>query len=156
VSNCVDVTIDTAKHNKENGWNGGVVKTADRYESDLTAVDPLTGEVEKTTHLSYPNYSGTLVTGGGLVFLGLTDGTFAAFDDMTLDQLWKVNIGSGFSAPPMTFAFDGKQYVAVVSGPSSPSPIEEHQHAGTQGDAKRHGALRVRALGAIVSWPESG
>jgi alcohol dehydrogenase (cytochrome c) len=116
MSNCVDVTIDTAKHNKEKGWNGGAVKTADRYESDLTAIDPLTGEIRKTTHLPYANYSGTLVTAGGLVFLGLTDGTFAAFDDATLDQMWKVNIGSGFSAPPMTFALDGKQYVAIVSG----------------------------------------
>ena len=117
-STCVDVTIDTARHNKEKGWNGGAVKTADRYESDLTAIDPLTGEIKKTTHLPYANYSGTLVTAGGLVFLGLTDGTFAAFDDATLDQMWKVNIGSGFSAPPMTFAIDGKQYVAIVSGPS--------------------------------------
>jgi alcohol dehydrogenase (cytochrome c) len=118
MSNCVDVTIDTARHNKEKGWNGGAVKTADRYESDLTAIDPLTGEIKKTTHLPYANYSGALVTAGGLVFLGLTDGTFAAFDDATLDQMWKVNIGSGFSAPPMTFAIDGKQYVAIVSGPS--------------------------------------
>jgi alcohol dehydrogenase (cytochrome c) len=118
MSNCSDVTIDTERHNKEKGWNGGAVKTTDRYESDLTAVDPLTGEIKRTTHLRYANYSGTLATGGGLVFLGLTDSTFAAFDDTTLDQLWRVNIGSGFSAPPMTFEVDGKQYVAIVSGPS--------------------------------------
>jgi alcohol dehydrogenase (cytochrome c) len=118
MSNCSNVTIDTEKHNKEKGWNGGNVATPDRYESDLTAVDPLSGDVRKTTHLRYANYSGTLATGGGLVFLGLTDGTFAAFDDTTLDQLWRVNIGSGFSAPPMTFEVDGKQYVAIVSGPS--------------------------------------
>jgi alcohol dehydrogenase (cytochrome c) len=69
-------------------------------------------------HFSYPNYSGTLATGGGLVFLALLDGTVAAFDDTTLEQLWKINVGSGFSAPPMTFEINGKQYVAIVSGPS--------------------------------------
>jgi len=69
-------------------------------------------------HLRYPNYAGTIATGGGLVFNALLDGTVAAFDDTTLDELWKINIGSGFSAPPMTFAVDGKQYVAIVSGPS--------------------------------------
>jgi alcohol dehydrogenase (cytochrome c) len=69
-------------------------------------------------HLSYPNFSGTLATGGGLVFLALLDGTVAAFDDTTLDELWKINVGSGFSAPPMTFEVNGKQYVAIVSGPS--------------------------------------
>jgi alcohol dehydrogenase (cytochrome c) len=69
-------------------------------------------------HLSYPNFSGTLATGGGLVFLALLDGTVAAFDDTTLDELWKINVGSGFSAPPMTFEVNGKQYIAIVSGPS--------------------------------------
>jgi len=79
----------------------------------------VTGEIKKTVHLQYPNYSRTVSTGGGLVFLGLTDGTVAAFDDTTLEQLWKINVGSGFSAPPMTFEVGGKQYIAIASGPSS-------------------------------------
>src|SRR5262245_57003913 len=116
---CSDVTIDTAKHSKDRGWNGGAYKTADRYESNLTAIDPVTGEIKKSVHLQYPNYSGTLATGGGLIFLGLMDGTVAAFDDNTLEQLWKINVGSGFSAPPMTFEAGGKQYIAIAAGPSA-------------------------------------
>jgi outer membrane protein assembly factor BamB len=46
-------------------------------------------------------------TGGGLVFLALFDGTVAAFDDTTLEQLWKINVGSGFTAPPMTYEING-------------------------------------------------
>ena len=115
---CDDMIINTTKHSKELGWNGGGYSTKDRYESNLTAIDPLSGEIKKNIHLRYPNYSGTLVTAGGLVFMGLTDGTFAAFDDTTLDELWKVNVGSGFSAPPMTFEVNGKQYLAIISGPS--------------------------------------
>ena len=118
LSNCSTITIDREKHSKERGWNGGLAATAERWESDLKAADPLTGEIRKTVHLSYPNFSGTLATGGGLVFLALLDGTVAAFDDTTLDQLWKINVGSGFSAPPMTFEVNGKQYIAIVSGPS--------------------------------------
>jgi alcohol dehydrogenase (cytochrome c) len=30
-----------------------------------------------------------------------------------------MNVGSGFSAPPMTFEVNGKQYVAITSGPSA-------------------------------------
>ena len=116
---CVTVTIDQQKHTKERGWNGGLSQTDERFESNLTAVDPLTGEIKKNVHLRYPNYSGTVATAGGLIFLGLLDGTVAAFDDTTLDELWHTNVGSGFSAPPMTFAVNGRQYVAIVSGPSA-------------------------------------
>jgi alcohol dehydrogenase (cytochrome c) len=115
---CDYMTIDTERHSKEKGWNGGSYKTPDRYESSLTAIDPVSGEIKHTAHLNYPNYSGTLATAGGLIFLGLTDGTVEAFDDATLAPLWKVNVGSGFSSPPMTFAVNGKQYLAITAGPS--------------------------------------
>ena len=119
LSNCEDVSIDTAKHSKERGWNGGAFKTAERYESNLTAVDPVTGEIRKSVHLRYPNYAGALTTSGGLVFNALLDGTIAAYDDVTLDELWKFNVGSGISAPPMSFEVKGRQYVAIASGASA-------------------------------------
>jgi alcohol dehydrogenase (cytochrome c) len=115
---CMEVAVDREKHTKAKGWNGGSYTTDERIESNLTAVDPTTGEIKKNVHLRYPNYSGTLATSGGLVFLALLDGTVAAFDDTTLDEMWKINVGSGFSAPPMTFETGGKQYIAIVSGPS--------------------------------------
>jgi alcohol dehydrogenase (cytochrome c) len=118
MTGCMNVEIDRAKHNAERGWNGGSYTSIGRMESNLTAVDPATQEIKKSVHLRYPNFSGTLSTGGGLVFIGLLDGTIAAFDESTLDELWKVNVGSGFSAPPMTFEVNGKQYVAIASGPS--------------------------------------
>jgi alcohol dehydrogenase (cytochrome c) len=39
-----------------------------------------------------------------------------ALDDQTLEELWSVNVGTGFNAPPMTYAVGGKQYIAVASG----------------------------------------
>jgi alcohol dehydrogenase (cytochrome c) len=116
LSNCASVTIDRERHNKERGWQGGVSTITDRWESDLTAVDPVTQEVKKSIHLRYPNSSGTLSTAGGLVFLALLDGMVAAYDDTTLDELWKINLGTPFKAPPMTFEVNGKQYLAIASG----------------------------------------
>jgi alcohol dehydrogenase (cytochrome c) len=119
---CEIVTNDTDLVKREKGWygrTGGGYKVDSRYESNLTAVDPVTLEVKKNAHLPYPNYSGTLATAGGVVFVALLDGTVAAFDDTTLDPLWKINVGSGFAAPPMTFEVGGKQYVAIASGASS-------------------------------------
>jgi hypothetical protein len=44
---------DREKHNKEGGWNGGLSQTTERFESNLTAVDPVTGEIKKSVHLRY-------------------------------------------------------------------------------------------------------
>ncbi len=144
LSNCVTVTIDREKHNAQRGWNGGLSQTEERWESNLTAADPLTGEVKKSVHLRYPNYSGTLATGGGVVFLALLDGTVAAYDDTTLDELWKINVGSGFSAPPMTFEVSGKQYVAIVSGPS---PVAKGRLVNTPELKEQRNALVLYVFG---------
>jgi alcohol dehydrogenase (cytochrome c) len=122
---CVVVTQDPSLSNKASDWKGGTYKQTERFESELTVADPFTGEIKKTVHVPYPNYSGTLSTAGGLVFTGFTDGTFAAYDDTTLDQLWKINVGTGFNAPPMTFEAGGKQYVAILAGLS---PIARSKH----------------------------
>jgi alcohol dehydrogenase (cytochrome c) len=120
---CEDVTNDKAlvAREKDKGWlarTGGGYRVIERYESELIAIDPVTGELKKRVRLRYPNYSGALVTGGGLVFIALMDGTIAAYDETTLEELWKFNVGSGFSAPPMTFAVNGRQYLAIAAGPS--------------------------------------
>ena len=120
---CEDVTSDKAlvAREKDKGWlarTGGGYRVLERYESELIAIDPVTGELKKRVRLRYPNYSGALATGGGLVFIALMDGTIAAYDETTLEELWKFNVGSGFSAPPMTFAVNGRQYLAIAAGPS--------------------------------------
>jgi alcohol dehydrogenase (cytochrome c) len=120
---CEDVTNDKAlvAREKNKGWlarTGGGYRVIERYESELIAIDPVTGELKKRVRLRYPNYSGALATGGGLVFIALMDGTIAAYDETTLEELWKFNVGSGFSAPPMTFAVNGRQYLAIAAGPS--------------------------------------
>ena len=57
-------------------------------------------------------------TGGGLVFGGDVAGDFRALDDATGKVLWETNIGAPVSGYPVSFAVDGKQYVAVTTGPS--------------------------------------
>jgi alcohol dehydrogenase (cytochrome c) len=57
-------------------------------------------------------------TAGGLVFGGDAAGRFKALDDKTGKVLWEVNLGSPVSGFPISYAVDGKQYVAVATGPS--------------------------------------
>jgi alcohol dehydrogenase (cytochrome c) len=139
---CEWVTNDkTIGAKRSEGWyvrSGGGYKVDSRYESTLTAVDPVTQEIKKKVRLAYPNYSGALSTAGGIVVIALMDGTVAAYDDSTLDELWKINLGSGFGAPPMSFEVNGKQYIAIASGPSPTSrtkllatPELKDQHSAT-------------------------
>src|SRR5207302_3601157 len=95
---------------------GGGIRLLERTESEIVVADPFTGEVENRVRASYPNFSAALTTAGGLLFTGLGDGTFVAYDDTSLEPLWKINVGSGFNAPPMTFEVGGSQYVAILSG----------------------------------------
>jgi alcohol dehydrogenase (cytochrome c) len=61
-------------------------------------------------------HSTLLSTGGGLVFLGTTDGYVEALDAKTGNSLWKFNVGSGVHGGVISYAVDGKQYIAVASG----------------------------------------
>ncbi len=123
---CVALTRDSSLSNKAGDWKGGAYKQNERYETDFLAMDPLTGEIKGKVHVPYPNYGGTLATAGGVVFTGYTDGTLVAYDDTTLQQLWKINVGVGFNAPPMTFEVNGKQYIGVLAGLSR---IARSKHA---------------------------
>jgi alcohol dehydrogenase (cytochrome c) len=59
-----------------------------------------------------------VATGGGLVFGGDVAGRFKAYDDETGQVLWETDLGSPVSGYPISFAVDGRQYVAVTTGPS--------------------------------------
>ena len=145
MTSCNQLTLDPSLSNKAGDWKGATFKNIERNETDLVLADPLTGEIKKKVHIQYPNTSGALATAGGLVFTGYTDGTFVAYDDMTLEQLWKINVGIGFNAPPMTFEVDGKQYIAVLSGLSRISQ-RRHSHTPELKEQRNQTMLFVFAL----------
>ena len=97
-------------------FTGGAVRTPDRLYGSLKAVDPTTGETKAAQKLTYPNMAGVLATAGNLIFLGHYDGTFAAYDAKTLNEVWSFNVGSPIQAPPVSYSVNGKQYVAVLVG----------------------------------------
>lgn len=88
--------------------------------STLTAVDLADGgriawSVRSASRLS----AGTLATAGGLVFSGEEDGHLDAHDARDGRVLWRFQCGAGISGPAMTYALDGKQYLAVAAGGAS-------------------------------------
>ncbi len=115
VEGCSDITNDHERHVKGKFDGGGFVNK-ERSWSSIVAVDPTTSEVKFRKDLPYPIFGGTLSTAGGVVVTGMIDGTIVALDENSLEELWKFNAGTGFNAPPMTYAVDGKQYIAIASG----------------------------------------
>jgi alcohol dehydrogenase (cytochrome c) len=59
---------------------------------------------------------GTMTTAGGLVFFGDDAQSFEAIDARDGKPLWHFNTGQEMSASPMSYAVQGKQYVAIASG----------------------------------------
>jgi len=59
---------------------------------------------------------GTMTTAGGLLFFGDDAQSFEAVDAQTGTPLWHFNTGQGMHASPMSYAVNGKQYVAIAAG----------------------------------------
>jgi alcohol dehydrogenase (cytochrome c) len=57
-----------------------------------------------------------MTTAGGLVFFGDDAGSLEAIDSQSGKPLWHFGTGQEISASPMTYAADGKQYVAIAAG----------------------------------------
>ncbi|MFQ5417888.1 MAG: PQQ-dependent dehydrogenase, methanol/ethanol family [Myxococcota bacterium] len=82
----------------------------------LTAWDPVgRRQVWRVIH-DHPVNGGVLSTAGDLVFQGSGSGVFAAYAAETGEKLWESDIGIGVMAPPISYAVDGVQYIAVMAG----------------------------------------
>ena len=63
------------------------------------------------------NFGGTIVTAGGLVFIGATmDEKFHAYDKANGKLLWEYQLPAGGYATPSTYMVNGKQYVVIAAG----------------------------------------
>jgi alcohol dehydrogenase (cytochrome c) len=111
-------TVDTRDPSKVYGLSmPGIITPGTDKVGTVWAISAETGK----TLWKYEQRAGTLslvATGGGLVFGGDANGRFRAFDDRSGKVLWETNLGSPVSGYPVTFAVNGKQYVAVSTGPS--------------------------------------
>jgi alcohol dehydrogenase (cytochrome c) len=107
-------------------FTGGAPEWPVALYGGLKAIDPVTGETKAAAKLKYPNLSGALATAGNLVFLGHLDGTFSAYDAKTLAEVWSFNTGTGINAPAISYAVNGKQYIAVLVGSRQPLNIMQN------------------------------
>jgi alcohol dehydrogenase (cytochrome c) len=99
---------------------GGSQRTADdpKPERILKAIDIQTGAIRWTLPQPGPaqSWGGTLSTATGLVIFGSDDGALMAADAATGSPLWAFHTNQTWKASPMTYAFDGRQIIAVAAG----------------------------------------
>ena len=96
---------------------GTTLKPGADHVGEVQAWNVDTGQKVWTHNYRQANWGPILTTGGNLVFAGGTpDQMFHAFDATTGKLLWEFKTTSGIEGPPSSFAVDGKQYIAVLTG----------------------------------------
>ena len=80
------------------------------------AWDPATGEIGWQKRWPESCYSGTVATGGGLVFVGRNSGELQAYDAEDGELLWSFQTGAGANSTVSVFEQAGKQYIAFLAG----------------------------------------
>ncbi|HRO50776.1 MAG TPA: methanol/ethanol family PQQ-dependent dehydrogenase [Hyphomicrobium sp.] len=95
----------------------------DTHIGALRAVDPTNGKIVWEHLEEMPLWAGTLVTKGGFVLTGTSDGYVKAFDAKDGKELWKFQTGSGVVSQPITWELDGKQYIGLASGYGGAVPL---------------------------------
>jgi alcohol dehydrogenase (cytochrome c) len=98
--------------------------TSDLYYGSITAYDASTHKVVAKAVTDIEIRSGATVTAGGLVFTALQDGWVIAYNDETLQELWRFNVGTPLKGTPVTYAIGPKQYLAVQTSGRHLHPVK--------------------------------
>jgi alcohol dehydrogenase (cytochrome c) len=82
----------------------------------VRAIDPQTGERKWEYKMNDVTDAGILTTASDLLFSGGREGYFFALDARNGELLWKASLGGAVASGPMSYAVNGKQYVAISAG----------------------------------------
>ncbi len=83
----------------------------------IKALDPETGK----TMWDFPIFEGSLTNGvlataGGVLFAAVRDGNLVALGAANGQPLWHFQTGARMAASPMSYAVNGRQFVAIAAG----------------------------------------
>ncbi len=94
------------------------------YYGSITAMDAVTHEIKAKAVTEIEVRSGITATAGGLVFSALQDGWVVAYNDETLQELWRFNVGTPLKGSPVTYAVGPRQYLAVQTSGRHLHPVK--------------------------------
>ncbi|MGB6943637.1 MAG: PQQ-dependent dehydrogenase, methanol/ethanol family [Bryobacteraceae bacterium] len=84
--------------------------------SHVDAWDPVTGKRAWSMPYKYVLLASMLATAGDLVFTGNPEGEFFALDAKSGEKLWSYQTGAGHRGGSVSYAVNGRQYIATSTG----------------------------------------
>ena len=118
----------------------------------LIAWNPVAQNAAWTVEHTAPWNGGTLATAGGVVFQGLTDHTFRAYDAANGSLLWQYPTQDAIITAPISYAIGDTQYIAVTVGNGGGMPLTLPTFDGPK--STPNGRIMVFALDGKASLPE--
>ena len=121
--NCESAAFGPVERREGGGGTGGVRGRRNHFHPDapdqlgeFQAMDIRTGETLWKHRRRAPYNTAALTTAGGLVFVGDWNRYVMAYDARTGDPLWESRLSTMANGYPITYAVDGKQYIAYGAG----------------------------------------
>ena len=115
--NCLDMTAKDGTKGERRGGSMGPRAMADpNFFGGIEKINMTTGQITNLFHTKAPSNGATLSTAGGLVFWGDLDRHFYAFDAESGKMLWQTQLDAPIQNSTITYAVNGKQYIAVLGG----------------------------------------
>lgn len=137
-NNPMKLTWEPIEYTLNKDYKGMDVRTASQAQRDqidgwdepignVTAMDPVTGQIKWQNWYDTKVWGGALSTATGVTFAGVSDGTFYAYDTESGDVLWEDEIGPGVDGNPVSWVDPetNKQYLYIQAGGTESGGGEE-------------------------------
>ena len=117
LDNCLDMTT-ASDDGKVRERRVGIPREGSNPDTwaGLAKINMSTGERQNIITQRAPGNGAVLATAGDLIFWGDLDHTFRAFDAASGKVLWRTKLNGPITNSTITYAVNGKQYVAVLTG----------------------------------------
>ncbi|MEE8663330.1 MAG: PQQ-dependent dehydrogenase, methanol/ethanol family [Acetobacter sp.] len=125
----------------------------DDLQGWIIAWDPVKQAAAFKVDHKGPWNGGIVATAGNVLFQGLANGEFHAYDATNGKDLFSFDAQSGIIAPPVTYLANGKQYVAVETGWGGIYPFFLGGLARTSGWTVNHSRIIAFSLNGSAQLP---